>query len=296
MSQWTHIRGVIQLTSSPYEQKKFDLVCPKRENFSSEDEYQKAREKWRTAFYKSVYLPFPEEQFKLNMPLLGSSYGKKKKDGSREERATLDFNAYIYSLPRAKKYIEEAFDLLADKLGRRDVRHSVDQNCNDGTSSCSGFLHSCLYKYYKDAITKMYHFDNYYDSYTYEDLKKYLHIKPECHTEMIDKILVGVQDDMRCCSGEQVLAGLEEFFKYLKDHDVQIAEGYLEWRDDYYPEFRYAWRKERYENKIYMKFMKLDALSNKMLKAKIYRYKCNADGSRDWDATDFDIDTVEFDE
>ena len=71
MSQWTHIRGGLKLSSNPCEFKN-------KENpdyhFGSED----------------AYLPFPEEQIKIAMPY---------KD--------LDFNPYVYSLPRAKKYIEK---------------------------------------------------------------------------------------------------------------------------------------------------------------------------------------------
>ena len=145
MSQWTHIRGGLELVSSAYEQKPMKIAHPKEEDFADKDAYEEAIEKWRAAYHKSLYLPYPEEQFKLDVPTLRQRYNRKTK----KEYTTLSFHANIYSLPRAKKYIKEAFNLMPQ--GELGFRYSVEQSILDSSSSSSGFMHNCLYKYYKEA-------------------------------------------------------------------------------------------------------------------------------------------------
>lgn len=289
MSQWTHIRGGMQLESSPYEQKKFTLEEPDK----SKDE--DAWYKWRIAWGKSFYLPYPEEQFKLSMPGLGWYCGKKKKDGTREEGRTLEFRAYLYSLPRAKKYLDEAFKLLPQ--GECGFRYSIKQDVYDGHSSCSGFMTPCLNKYYKDALTRMYHNEDSFYNYTADDLFKWFHVDKECSVESITGMVIGIRDDIRYCSGEEMMKGLEEFFKYLAEHDITVEDGYLEWEDEYEPDVRYAWRNSRLSFGIEHQFLVLDKKTNKILKSKTYVHKRDENGKLDWKAYDnheFDIIEEEF--
>ena len=233
MSQWTHIRGGLELISGPYEQKKFTLEEPKKSDFESEDAFRDAYWKWRVKYNKSLYFPYPEEQFKLSMPTTGMSYGKKKKDGRYEEFHTLEFRAYVYSLPRARKYIEEAFKLMPSNEMGLGVRHSIDQNIHDSSSSSSGFWVPAEYKAYKDTLTRMYYSKDSWYSYDYDDLKKYMHIREDCSVEHINHILVGIRDDVRYCSGYEMQEGLEKFFAYLEEHGIDVEDGYLEWQDEY---------------------------------------------------------------
>ena len=269
MSQWTHIRGGFELVSSPFEQKKFTLEKP-----SKDDEV--AYDKWRDAYDKSFYLPYPEEQFKLSMPTIHTKYKKPTKKNPKDSYVTLDFEASIYSLPRARKYIEEAFKLLPQ--GEVGFRYSIKQDAYDYSSSCSCFHLPCLFKYYKDALNRMYHSDNVWDSYTYDDLVRYLHIDKECGVRDITSIVIGVREDLRYCSGGELMRGLESFFKYLREHDIDVEDGYLEWQDEYDHKNIYAWRKSRVFSDCVYEFIIFDKYTNKINYRKSYNYKKDADG------------------
>ena len=58
MSEWTYVRGGLELSSSPFEvDKNFNMVSPKRKDFNSDKEYENAVEEYRTAYHNAVYLP-----------------------------------------------------------------------------------------------------------------------------------------------------------------------------------------------------------------------------------------------
>ena len=286
MSQWTHIRGGLELVSTPYEMKKApkSLTEPKRENFETDEAFEKAHDKYRWEEKKLLYFPYPEEQFKLDMPKPGMTYDKKKKNGKREEYPTINFSAKIYSLPRARKYIEEAFKLMPQ--GECGFRFSLDQIATDCSSSCGGFMVPCEYKAYQDAITRLYKSDNPWDSYTYEDLRTWFHIKDECSVDSVNHILVGIRDDIRYCSAQEVQKGLEKVFKYLEEHEISVEDGYLEWQDEYEPDYIYAWRNSRLSWGISHQFLKLDKNTNTVVHSKTWAVKRDENGKRmhdeDW--------------
>ena len=285
MSQWTHIRGGFELRSTPYEQKKFTLEEPNEKD-------GEAWRKWRIAWGKSFYLPYPEEQFKLSMPVLGWHY-----DETREETRTLDFRATLYSLPRARKYLDEAFKLLPQ--GEVGFRYSIKQDVYDSHSSCSGFMTPCLSKYYKDALTKMYHSEDFFYNYDANDLFYLFNVEKECSVDEVDGIVIGIRDDIRYCSGDEMMHSLEEFFSYLIKNGIEVEDGYLEWEDEYEPEVIFAWRCSRLSADIAYQFMKLDAKTNKILYSKEYRYKKDEKGFIDWEACDrqeYDIVEETFEE
>ena len=130
MSEWTYVRGCLQLSSSPFEiDPNFNQVEPKREDFKSEKKYEKASNEYRAAYHRAIYLPYPEEQFKLGAPVIGSVRGK----GKNKWEPGLSFDGTcIYSLPRAKPIIEEAFKLFPQ--GELGFRYWLDQKSHDGTS------------------------------------------------------------------------------------------------------------------------------------------------------------------
>lgn len=283
MSQWTHIRGGMELISSPYEMKPMpkSLVEPKKEDFETEEAFEKAYDEYRAKVRKLYYYPYPEEQFKLEMPRPGYSYGKKKKNGKREEYHTVEFEAKVYSLPRAKKHIEAAFDLMPQ--GELGFRYCYDQNANDCSSSCSGFMMPCQYKAYQDALTRMYKSEDAWHSYTYEQLRKYWHIREECSIDSVSHIVVGIRDDIRYCSAQDVQEGLELVFKYLDEHDIDVEDGYLEWQDEWDPDYIYAWRKSRLDFSISHQFLKLDRRTNEVVHSKTLVAKRDLNGKRVYD-------------
>lgn len=281
MSQWTHVRGGLELVSSPYEQKKFTLERPSRDN-------EEAWDKWRTAFLKTFYLPFPEEQFKLTMPKLRNRYRKPTKKDSRDNYYCLDFEAYIYSLPRAKKYIDEAFKLLPQ--GEVGFRYSIKQDAYDYSSSCSCFDVPCLRKYYKDALNRMYKAESTWDSYTFEELVKYMHVDKECGYRDVNSMVLGIREDLRGCSGEELQKGLEKFLKYLKEHDIDVEDGYLEWQDEWEPKNIYAWRCSRVDWDYVYEFTIFDKKTNKLSYRKRYVYKKDEKGH---DLYDDELEVIE---
>lgn len=289
MSQWTHIRGGLELNSSPFEQKKFGHPEPEEKDFENREAFLEAHEEWRKLYLKSLYLPFPEEQFKLSAPGLRVRYGDKKEDGTRESFKTLNFRAAIFSLPRAKKYIKEAFDLLPQ--GESGFRYSLDQNRNDSRSSGSGFFIPCLNKYYQQAINKMYYSEDPWHSYDYDQLREYFKIDDDCSVDDVDYILVGVRSDLRYCSGEELMEGLEKCFLHLRKHRIAIEDGYLEWQDEYEPKVIYSWRRSRIGDidEVYS-FYKLDRTTNQIIYSKTYKYKKDEHGYNDYDNPELDIE------
>ena len=281
MSQWTHIRGGMELVSTPYEKKKSkkELIEPKREDFETDKAFEEAHDKYRWEERKLYYFPYPEEQFKLSMPLPATTYtwhGKDRKN--RKEHKSIDFRAYIYSLPRARKYIEEAFKLMPQ--GELGFRYSVDQKVYDSSSSSSGFWMPCEYKAYQETITRMYKHEHYWGNYTYEDLRKYFHIDKECSVDNVSHILIGVRDDIRYCSAADVQEGLEKCFKYLEDNGIGVEDGYLEWQDEWDSDHIYAWRYSRLSFGIGHQFLILDKKTNKVVHSKTWAAKRDENGKR----------------
>ena len=290
MSQWTHIRGGLELYCSPFAEKPMKDPRPKKEDFETEEAYDKADDEWRDKWRRSFYLPFPEEQFKLDMPKLGNYYDRKTK----EEGKTLDFNARVYSLPRVKPIIEKAFELMPQ--GESGLRYSIDQNITDSSSSSSGFILPCLFKYYKDALTKMYHSEDPWHSYTYEDLRKYMNINEDCSYGEITKVLIGIRDDIRYASAVEVQLGLEKLFKYLTDHGIGIEDGCLEWEDEWDPCHIHGWRLSRLSSVITHQFYILDKRTGMITHSKTWVAKRDEKGKlihdEDWN---YEYEVVEKD-
>lgn len=249
MSQWTHIRGGIELVSNPHEFK------------GKNPDYHYGS--------KDAYLPYPEEQLKISAPK-PYTFTKNKKG---EKGIGLEFRTYLYSLPRAKKYIKEAFDLLPQ--GEVGWSYSMNQSIHNGSSSSSDFDYPCDLKAFKQAITAMYKCEDEWVNYTYEDLKKYYGVELDW-VELIDSIIIGIREDIRYCSGEELLKALETFFNYLREHDIIVEDGYLEWEDDYArfwdKPYYYCWRCSSISDEIeeLYSFYKIEYKTNKILWKKTY--------------------------
>lgn len=296
MSRWTHVRGGMELVSGPYEFKNKNLAEPEGSWRQAEKDGNKELvaewEKYYRAFRRNAYLPFPEEQMVVSMPLPGTLYWKKNSRSKEIEKSSaLRFTAYIKSLPRARKYIDEAFSLIADNECGLGVRYSLEQNITDSNSSSSCFSFDCDLKEYKKAIDRMYASDDPFNSTCYDRMKDRHMIQDEPDwVEHVNKILVGVRDDVRHCSGMDFMNGLEKALKHLKENGIDIEDGYLEWQDEYEPGRIYAWRSSRLEDTAW-RFMVLDRKTNSIIWQRKYLPKKDAEGEIDFDARWYD--TVE---
>lgn len=274
MSEWTYVRGCLELDSSPFEvDKNFNCVSPKRKDFNSDEEFENAVEVYREAYHNAIYLPYPEEQFKLGAPIVGTcpDYTKPKKKNKYgfetylEKRCIKFDGTLIYSLPRARPIIEEAFKLFPQ--GELGFRYSLDQNENDSTSSISGFMHKCLFEYYHNAIDKMYASFNHdwKSTWNFEDLDKYIGVEEDCGYGCVGEIICGINTSLRCATADEVYHSLLKVIAYLNENDIEIPHGYLEWNDSYtsYKGYRYAFRTGYWIGEY--DIMKLDLKTNKII-------------------------------
>ncbi len=282
MSRWTHIKGALELSATPYEVKPNKLVKPERANFNSEEEWRDAYFDWRRKIHKYYYLPYPEEQFKITTPRMLTRFRKPtKKDPSETETVLHVDEAFVYSLPRAKKYLDEAFALLPE--GEVGFRYAAKQDCYDYSSSTwsSEFEFPCLKEYYKKALEKLYYNEGHWSRYTFDDLRKYQKIDPACSVADVNDIIIGIREDLRYCSADEMQEGLEKFFKYLEEKEISINDGYLEWEDEWDEGYIYCWRYNRRDWKYSHQFLKLDAKTNAIVHSKTWVYKLDEDGYPD---------------
>lgn len=292
MSDWTYVRGCLELDSSPFElSKDFTMSQPKRENYKTDKEYENAVDEYRTAYHNAIYLPYPEEQFKLGSPILGSkpdTTKKKKKNKwggySYPEKKCISFDdSVIYSLPRAKPIIEEAFKLFPQ--GELGFRYVLDQKAEDSTSSMSGFIHPCLYEYYKKAVDKMYAGFNqgWKAEWNYEYLEKYIGIDDDCFYDTVSEIICGINTSLRYATADEFYIRLLKVIDYLTQNDIRINHGYLEWRDSYtcYDGFIYAFRTGNWMGE--WSIMKLDLETNKIIWKHSHIHPKKDDGKIDFD-------------
>ena len=221
MSNWVHIRGIVELISNPHE---FKGINPDRH--------------WGS---KDAYLPSPDEQIKF-----------------------IDKEVYLFSLPRAKKYIDKAFELLPQ--GEVGYSYAISQTENNTYISGNMFDYPCDEEIFKQKYPE----------------QKYSSIND------VSSFILGIREDIRYASGEEMLEGLEKFFKYLIDNNIAIEDGYLEWEDEYikYKEknpYFYCWRKSRIGDvSIVYTFQKIAYKNNKVLWSKTYKYPKGRNGHYDF--------------
>ena len=270
MSQWTHVQGCLLLSSGPFEFKKIKVEKP-----AKREDNEEAWEEWRNAYYKSAYLPYPEEQFKMSVPVLRNKYNYK----TDKEEACLDIERItLYSLPRARKYIEEAFKLLP--YGETGFTYAIKQDRTNCRSSSSSSEFPCLKKYLKDAVNKLYYTEDYFYSLTYEDLKKYNKLDDDPWIDYVDEIVIGIVEDLRYCSAQDLEEGLEKFIKYLESNDIDICGGLLEFIDEWEENTKHVFRVSQFEGYT---FETINTTTNKVIKRKTYSYPKDEKGWNDYD-------------
>ena len=251
MSRWVHIRGGLELVSEAFEYH-------------------------RRAGKEKPYYVDPEKQVRLTAP--EPAWGK-------EEGLTVTM--IQYSLPRAKKYIDKAFKMLPQ--GETGVRYSIKQDDWDCTTGCSTFEYECQKEAYKAALEKMYSRQEW-------GPKKYKSLKNDLNIELydinyVDHMVLGVREDVRHCSGMEMLEALEKSFAYLEKNRISVEDGYLEWQDEYEPDHMYSWRVSRVgpDYKVHHMFAVTSIQTNKILYKKTYKYKVDEKGRVDYMAKGYDI-------
>ena len=289
MSEWTYVRGGLEFACSPFEIKEdFNEVEPKPKDFETEEAYEEAVDKYRDAYHKAIYLPFPKEQFKLGAPIIGCVYDKTKKKKKDKfgfmvypEKPALRFDGtVIYSMPRAKPILDEAFKLFPQ--GELGFRYTLEQTSVDSNSSTSGFIHDCLFEYYHDAITEAYkNFESgWYTQWDFDKLNEYVKVEEDCHYDVASEIICGVMTSLRWATANEVAESLEKFITYLREHEISISHGYLEWFDSYCmlgdEKYRWAFRVGQWHNEY--DIMKLDWETNKIIWKRSYVHPKKEDG------------------
>lgn len=282
MSEWTYVRGCMELSCSAYENKcKIPEPFKWTKNLSEEEQeiYRAWRRKWR----RGLYLPYPEEQFKITVPTLLSRYKKPTKKDPSDYKTILNFHGYLYSLPRAKKYLETAFSMLPQ--GESGFRYSIKQDSSDScsTSICS-FSEDCLYKYFKDAINRLYYNEDPWHSWTFDDLRKYQKIDKSCSTEYVDSMVIGIVQPLRYATADELRSCLEKFFLYLLENDFDICNVYLEWHDNYEYCLRHTCRVDSEFDDIV--FETINTQNNQVIYRRTLAYPRDEHGFIDYDKYD----------
>ena len=222
MSIWTHIRGGFELSSSPLEKKR-----------------------------NKIYLPKPQEQAHLGIPNI--YYDDKKK------RYVAIYPFYLKSLPRAKPHIDYAFTLLP--YGESGWHYAISQSLSNHDSSSGDFEYPCEKEAFENKIAELYNQRNETDFDFKLITELYLDIELQSII-FVDGIVVGVREDIRGCSSEQMLKSLQKFFLYLQQNDIYVKDGYLEWEDDLDQYYFYCWRKTGRDEEA--KFYKLKRKNNEI--------------------------------
>lgn len=276
MSQWTHVQGCLLLSSEPFEFKKIKVERPADfRNREDQPELEEAWEKWREAYLKSAYLPYPEEQFKMSVPVLMNKYNYKT---NKEEAYLYIERITLYSLPRARKYIEEAFKLLP--YGETGFTYAIKQDWTNCRTSSSSSEFTCLKKYLKDAVNKLYNDEDYFYSHTYDSLKKYNKLDDNPWIDYVNEIVIGIVEDLRYCSAQELEEGLEKFIRYLESNKVSVCGGMLEFIDEWEENTKHVFRACKYEGYT---FETIDTTANKVIKRKTYSYPKDEKGLIDFD-------------
>lgn len=269
MSRWTHIRGVIELVSEPYEFKKINAPKPTGMRTKDNDEAWDAY--WKEKMSKAYY-PNPDKQFVLTAPELIKGVNG----------PYLSIEAYEYSLPRAQKYIDEAFRVLPQ--GELGWHPAIKQDQYDSGSSSSCAHYKCQKQAYKKAVADLYKNNGWGEmdlDFVEECFGLTLNWVHHCN-----HIVIGIREDIRHCSGMEMLDKLQQFFKYLREHEIEIEDGYLEWQDEYEDDRIYSWRQSRVEpdHDVEYKFMIANYKTNKVIYSKTFKHKKDDKGQTDWEA------------
>ena len=233
MSEWTYVRGCIELSVDAFEQKKMKREKPWHLQLKGKltEEEEQEWHAWRDEYMRKSYLPYPEEQFKICVPMPMTRYHKPTKKNPKDFEIDLVTSAKIFSLPKARKYLDHAFSLLPQ--GESGFRYAIKQDASDWSSATfCHFEHPCLKQYYKDAINKLYYHEDPWKSRDFDDLVEYRNLDKECSIDFVDSMVIGISESLRWCTSDELQSCLEEFFIYLVKNEFYLDNVLLEWHDN----------------------------------------------------------------
>ena len=287
MSRWTNIRGVLVLSVDAFEHKPLKEPRPDfgKKPSCYTDEEREASWKWRQKYLNKCYLPYPEEQFKVDIPVMLKRRKKPTKKDPSDEETILCTRARVFSLPKARKYLEHAFSLLPQ--GECGFRYAIKQDELDYSSGVIGrFEYPCFSRYYKEAINKLYKNGHPFYDWCFEDLCKYQKLDKECSVDYITDMVIGISQPLRWCSADELREALEKFFSYLRENDFDIDNCLLEWRDGY--EYNLLHRCVCNGSFDPLVFETVDTGKNKVIYRKTYDYPRDENGYIDYDSPEYD--------
>ena len=228
MSQWTHICGNLKLSASV-----FNIKTNKNgtEIVSFED---------------------PEEQFVLGPAYVETGYEKSK------VISKLIYDAYEYSLPRVKPIIEKIVNETMPK-GETGLTYFLNQRKGYHDSSSSFLYYACEKNAFKKRIEELYtnNEEAFGHNFSFEHLKEIFHLKLGWVHQCQD-FTFSVADDVRGCSGEEMLTSLENLIKKLGEAEIFIEDCCIIFTDEYNNDFHYLLTSECSELSL-----RCDLVSNK---------------------------------
>lgn len=250
MSEWTHICGGFEVGGSP-----FSFKGEKPDTFFGSGD---------------AYFVDPKAQLEVLPPEIKYCYTAETEYNATETEynAALKFDCVVYSLPRIKKYIDNAIKFLPSGENNK-YDYTLTQTRQMSRASSSDFSYPCEEKQFKKVISQMYSikFD---PEETLQDIENKYKISPGW-TEYVENVIVGISQDVRYCKATEMLEALEKMCVYLLKHDMYFKRGCLEWSDESTEgKYRYLWRAPNFDMKLKFGFYKLDAKTNKILWAKEY--------------------------
>ena len=279
MSRWTHIRGCIELEASPY-----DMVMKDGTKLPHNPKT------WNCSEDVSYVLPYPDEQIQIAMPRY---FVTMKSDSDGDDGCYQELDAEIYSLPRAKPIIERIFkNTFPDNELGLGVAHSLGQFPHNASSMSSSCLNETLERQVKNSIAKLYEkHSTGFPLVEYDDISERDGDTRIGDIHEITRVLLSIRDDVRYCSGAEMMRSIKAFLDKITLNDILIEDGYLEWEDEWAPDYLFAWRKSRMDNKVY-EFMILDAYTNERIYTETYLLPKGKDGSTDYFSKEFVKETT----
>lgn len=199
MSQWTHVKGCIDLSGS--------AAAVDHNNKTAVTKY---------------YLPYPDEQLKLSAP-------KPTWVPEGKTRGGIDYRVKVYCLPRCKEIVDSIMKLFPS--GENNIiNYSLYQPKNRFRLS-RGSLNPWEENIVQNRILRQYQDEEDFVG-TWEELKDYYNINigwVDCATDFT----LTISDDLRYCSGVEFLDALEKGIVSLKEQGIEVTEGIIDWADDY---------------------------------------------------------------
>lgn len=237
MSQWTHIKGVLRLSASVY----------------STAVNSKTGE-------QIPVLPLPDEQMEIENGICDTWWNEK----TGEKESELTFRVYEYSLPRVKPTVHWAIEKFMPHGEVGFGGYSLHQDKYKGNMSSSDFDFPCEEKQFKKVIEERYKNCIYqYSVASWKDIKEHLHPRLRW-VEHVTDFDLSIDDDIRYCSGSEMMLAMEKLLGTLEANDISVDSGYAEWEDEYDGEHLYAIRKDSWITR----FMVLNKENNQIVAQK----------------------------